>query len=108
MADDPFSPDGLVKLVGFDVLDKSVIEDIKLIVRKKLKRLSELCKTFEQLVLHLKKVHAQPHSEKYELRATLKDKGKIYTTDVTHKDLPLALEEALENLESEASKAKTL
>ncbi|MBI2176482.1 hypothetical protein HYU40_04025 [Candidatus Woesearchaeota archaeon] len=108
MADDKFSPEGEVRLMGFQAIDEAVIGDIKLIVGKKLKRFSELCKGFEQVVLHLKKVHAQPHSEKYELHASLKDKGKLYTTITSHKDLLLAVEEALEKLESEASKARTL
>ena len=105
---DAFSPEGAVKLLGFQDLDGSVISDVKLIVGKKLKRFSELCKSFEQVVLHLKKVHAQVHSEKYELHASLKDKGKLYVTTTSHKDLLLAVEDALENLESEASKARTL
>ncbi|MBI2143126.1 hypothetical protein HYU20_02180 [Candidatus Woesearchaeota archaeon] len=105
---DEFSPEGAVKLLGFQGINGPVISDIKLIVGKKLKRFSELCTGFEQLVLHLKKVHAQVHSEKYELHASLKDKGKLYTTTVAHKDLLLAVEAALEKLESEASKAITL
>lgn len=105
---DKFSPEGEVKLLGFHTIDEPVIVDVKLIVGKKLKRFSELCKSFEQVVLHLKKVHAQPHSEKYELHASLKDKGKLYTTVTSHKDLLLAVETALEKLESEVSKARTL
>ena len=108
MADDQFSSEGMVKLLGFHEMDEAAIEDVKLIAGKRLKRFSELCSGFEQVVLHLKKVHAQPHSEKYELHATLKDKGKLYTTTTNHKDLLLAVEEALGKLESEASKAKTL
>ena len=105
---DEFSPEGAVKLLGFQDINGPVINDIKLIVGKKLKRFSELCTCFEQLVLHLKKVHAQVHSAKYELHASMKDKGKLYTTTVAHKDLLLAVEAALEKLESEASKAITL
>ncbi len=105
---DGFSPEGEVKLLGFQAVDEPVMGDIKLIVGKKLKRFSEICNSFEQVVLHLKIVHAQPHSEKYEIHASLKDKGKMYATTTTHKDLLLAVEEALEKLESEASKARTL
>lgn len=108
MDDVTFSPGGMVELVGFRGMDEPTMEDIKLIVGKKLKRFKELCKSFEQIVLHLEKVHAQPHSEKYELHATLKDKGRMYTTAITHKDLPLALETALNKLESEVSKSRTL
>ena len=108
MDKDPFSAGGMVKLVGFQGVDPSTIADIKLIVGKKLKRFQELCREFEQIVLHLEKVHAQPRSEKYELHAQLKDKGKLYMTTITHKDLLLALETSLKKLESEVSKDRTL
>ncbi len=106
MAYGPFSPGGEVDLIGFEGIEASAMSDLQNIIRKRLKRFKEICANFEQLALNLKTVHKQPHSEKYEVHALLKDKAKLYATTTAHKDLLLATEEALEKLESEARKSK--
>ena len=107
MADDQFSSEGMVKLLGFHEMDEAAIEDVKLIAGKRLKRFSELCSGFEQVVLHLKKVHAQQHSEKYEIHARLTAKGTTYTSTTTDFNLMVAVEQVIARIESEVSKTRT-
>ena len=98
-----------VELSGFKDIDESAMEDVRNSIMKKLKRLSEICKGIEKITIQLKKVHAEPRSEKYEIHARLTAaKGKTYTSTMTDYDLILAVGTVLERIESEASKDRVL
>lgn len=99
----------IVEFSGFKGIDEAAMADVKASVSKKLKRLSEICKGIEKLTVQLKKVHALPRSEKYEVHARLITiTGKAYTSTTTDYDLILAVESVLERIESEASKDRVL
>ena len=95
-----------VELSGFKGLDEDAMSDVKKIVSTHLKRYREICQGFETLMLKMKKIHAQEHSEKYEISAALMDKGKMYNSTITDKNLIFAVDTTLEKLESEISRKK--
>ena len=100
---------GKIEFSGFKDIDDSAMVDVNASVRKKLKRLAEVCKGIEKITVQLKKVHALPRSEKYEIHARLTmANGKAYTSTITDYNLLFAIEEALENIESEACKKRVL
>ncbi len=102
------SPQEKVELSGFRGIDDSAMAVVNTRISYYLSRYSNLCSGFEKLAVRMKKVHAQEHSEKYEVHVSVFDKGRIFTSTVTDKDLMLALETALSKVESEISKTITL
>lgn len=97
-----------VELSGFRDIDEFAMADLKRLVGTYLRRYGEICRKFQNLALKMKKVHAQVHSEKYEIHASITDSGKFYTSTTTDKNLINAVDLALAKIESEASKARTL
>ena len=98
-----------VEFSGFKDIDESAMADVHSSVLKKLKRLAELCRNVDKITIQLKKIHAEPRSEKYEIHARLATaNGKVYTSTMTDYDLLLAIETVLERIESEASKDRVL
>ena len=90
-----------VELSGFRGIDEAAMEDIQRVVRSYLKRYGEICPKFQKLMLKMKKVHAQVHSEKYEIHASVLYKGKMYSSKMTELDLIAAVDTALKKLENE-------
>ena len=90
-----------VELSGFHDIDDAAMDVLKRILITYVKRFKEICDNFENLALRMKKVHAQVHSEKYEIHASVFDNGKLFTSATTHKDLFLATDEALKKIEHE-------
>ncbi len=98
-----------VEFSGFKGIDEAAMADVNASVRKKLKRLSEICTGIEKLTVQLKKIHALPRSEKYEIHSRLTaKKGSTYTSTITDYNLLFAIESALDKIESEASKDRVL
>lgn len=90
-----------VELSGFKDMDEASMADLRREVEPYLKRYGEICKGFEKLMLRMKKVHAQVHSEKYEIHASVIDKGRLYTSTVTDKNPIAAIDTALTKIERE-------
>ena len=100
---------GKVEFSGFKGIDEPAMADVQASVRKKLKRLAEVCKGIEKLTVQLKKVHTLPRSEKYEVHTRLTiANGKTYTSTITDYNLLFAIEKALDRIETEASKDRVL
>ncbi len=97
-----------VEFSGFKDIDEDAMNDVKRMVSTHLRRYMEICRGFDTLQLKMKKVHAQEHSEKYEINAALIDKGKMYTSTITDKNLIFAVQAALQKLENEISKTRVL
>ena len=98
------SPQEKVEVSGFKGVDDSVMAVVNRRISYYLSRYSKLCSGFEKLAVKMKKVHVQQRSEKYEVHISVFDKGRIFTSTVTGRDLMLALETALSKVESEISK----
>lgn len=90
-----------VELSGFKDIDDDAMNDVNRIVSAHIKRYMEICRGFEKLLLKMKKVHAQEHSEKYEINAALIDNGRMYTSTITDKNLLSAVDAVLEKIEHE-------
>lgn len=97
-----------MEISGFKGVDDSAMAVVNTRISYYLSRYPKICPGFERLAVRMKKVHVQEHSEKYEVHVSVFDKGKIFTSTVTGKDLMLALETALSKVESEISKTITL
>lgn len=91
----------LVELSGFRDVDEPAMNDLKRIASAYVKRFNEICASFEKLTIRMKKVHAQVHSEKYEVHVSVMDKGRLYTSAVTDKNLLFAVEAALNKVKNE-------
>ena len=98
MADDFESK---VELSGFKDIDEAAMGDLKRLVGTYLRRYGEICRKFQKLMLKMKKVHAQVHSEKYEIHASVMDNGRLYTSTTTDKNLIGATDLALAKIEHE-------
>ncbi len=90
-----------VELSGFKDMDEAAMQDLRREVEPYLKRYVEICSDFQKLILKMKKVHAQVHSEKYEIHASVIDNGKLFTSTVTDKNPIAAIDSALAKIERE-------
>ncbi len=98
MADDFESK---VELSGFKDIDEAAMGDLKRLIGTYLRRYAEICRKFQKLMLKMKKVHAQLHSEKYEIHASVMDNGRLYTSTTTDKNLIGATDLTLAKIENE-------
>lgn len=98
MADDFESK---VELSGFKGIDEAAMGGVKRLVGTYLRRYGQICGRFKKLTLRIKKVHAQAHSEKYEIHAAVMDGGRLYTSTITDKNLIGAADLALAKIEHE-------
>lgn len=93
--------DDNVEFSGFKDIDSPAMSDLKRIAAAYVKRFKEICEEFEKLIIRMKKVHAQVHSEKYEVHVSVLDKGKLFTSAVTDNNLLNAADAALQKVEHE-------
>lgn len=94
---------GNIELSGFRDLDGSSMVILKKMVGNYAKRMSELTEKFENLKLTMKPVHETEKSELYEIHAQLMDNGKPVVSEVTERNLFVAIDSALKKIVSEIS-----
>ncbi|MFH1505439.1 MAG: hypothetical protein ABIE94_00405 [archaeon] len=97
---------GNIVLVGFKPLDYAEMIVIKKIVGNYARRFSDTHEGFEQLSLTLKEVHKTPKNQKYELHAKVMKEGKPFVSEVTDRNLFVALDSALKKVNEELNKKK--
>ncbi len=90
-----------VELAGFRELDSSVIDEVRRNIDKHLGRLSKLSNKLENLHLTLKTVHEREKGEIYDIKARMRDNGKIFASHSMNRNLLAAVDDALEKLASE-------
>ncbi len=90
---------GNIELSGFREVDGGRMIVLKKIVGNFARKLSDQSSTFEQLNLRLKPVHAHEKSEYYELYGKVVDNGKVYTSQVTDRNLFILLDAVLKKIE---------
>ena len=95
---------GNIELSGFRDIPSASMSVLRKIVGTYARRFSEICKQFEKLSLHMKKVNEGEHSEKYEVHASVLDKGSLLTASNTDRNLFFAVDTALKRVESEILK----
>ena len=94
---------GNIDLSGFREIDSASMIVLKKIVGNYAKRMSELSKNFEKLSLTMKPVHQTEKSEMYEIHAKLMDNGKLFVSEVTERNLFVAVDNALKKVINEIS-----
>ncbi|MCF7867034.1 hypothetical protein K9L67_05935 [Candidatus Woesearchaeota archaeon] len=93
---------GNIRLSGFNVLQKPEVVVVKKIVGSYARKFSDNLQGYESLDLHLKEIHKTESSEKFELHAKLINQGKIITTEVTERNIFIAVDSALKKIEQQA------
>ncbi len=101
--DDVLQLGGNIELSGFRDLDIASMIVLKKIVGNYAKRMSELSEKFENLSLSMKPAHETEKSEMYEIHAKLMDNGKPFVSEVTERNLFVAIDGALKKIVSEIS-----
>lgn len=92
---------GNIQLTGFRDIDSSSMVVLKKIIGNYANRIAELTKKMETLHITLKPVHEREKSEKYELHAKVIDDGKVYVSEVTDRNLFVAVDTVLKKIVSE-------
>ncbi|MAG91975.1 hypothetical protein CMO83_04835 [Candidatus Woesearchaeota archaeon] len=92
---------GNIELAGFRDLDGATMVVLKKIVGNHAKRIEELADKLELLHLTLKQVHEREKSEKYEIHAKIVDDGKVFASDVTDRNLFVAVDNVLKKITNE-------
>ena len=92
---------GNIELAGFRDLDGATMVVLKKIVGNHTKRIEELADKLELLHLTLKQVHEREKSEKYEIHAKIVDDGKVFASDVTDRNLFVAVDNVLKKITNE-------
>ncbi len=95
---------GNIQLAGFSELDGGQMTVLKKMVGNYAKRLGEICGKFEELTLTMKPVHETEASKIYELHAKCIDDGKPITSKAEERNLFIALDSVLKNIENQIKK----
>lgn len=92
---------GNIELSGFRDVDSSSMIVLKKIIGNHAKRIYELTKKIGNLHVTLKPVHEREKGEKYEVHAKLVDDGKVYASEVTERNLFVAVDSVLKKIVNE-------
>ena len=92
---------GNIELSGFRDIDISSMAVVNKLVGNHAKRIAELTKKLVKLHLTLKPVHEREKSEKYEVHAKVVDDGKVYASEVTDRNLFVAVDSVLKKIVNE-------
>jgi len=92
---------GSIQLTGFRDIDSSSMIVLKKIVGNHANRIAELTNKLETIHITLKPIHEREKSEKYELHAKVVDDGKVYASEVTDRNLFVAVDTVLKKLVNE-------
>lgn len=100
MGEEDIQLGGQIILSGFKELKPAEIIVVKKLVGSYARKFSDNVKGYESLNLHLKEVHKTPGSEKYELHAKVIYDGKVESSEVTDRNIFVALDSVLKKLET--------
>ena len=92
---------GNIQLTGFRDIDSSSMIVLKKIIGNHARRISELTKKMEILHITLKPVHQREKSEKYEVHAKISNDGKVYASEITERNLFVAVDTVLKKIVNE-------
>ena len=98
MDDEKANMGGNIELTGFRDIDSSSMTVLKKIINNHAKRISHIAKKLEVLHITLKAVHEREKSEKYEVHAKIIDDGKVYASEITERNLFIAVDSALNKI----------
>jgi ribosome-associated translation inhibitor RaiA len=89
------------QLAGFHDIDESAMEIINKNIVTHARKIALLAEKESILHITLKKVHEREKGEIYDLHVKLPDKGKVYASHVTDRNLLAAVDKALQKLVNE-------
>lgn len=92
---------GNIQLTGFKVIDESSMIILKKVIGNYAKKIAQLTKKMEKLHITLKPVHEREKSEKYEVHAKVVDNGKVYSSEITERNLFVAVDSVLKKIVNE-------
>lgn len=95
---------GSIRLSGFSELDGGQMAVLKKIVGNYAKKMSEICEKFEGLSLTMKPVHKTENSALYEIHAKCIDGGRPIPSEVTDRNMFIAIDSALKKVVNEIQK----
>ena len=101
MNDESVKLGGNIELTGFRDIDPASMIVLKKIIGNHTKRILELARKMETLHITLKPVHEREKSEKYEVHAKLLDNGKVYASELTDRNLFVAVDSVLQKIINE-------
>lgn len=99
MADD-MELGGRIFLSGFKDIEPAETVVVKKLVGSYARKFSDNVKGYDSLKLHLKSVHKTQGSEKYEIHGQVVHEGKVDATEVTDRNIFVAIDKLLKKLES--------
>ncbi|MEK6827893.1 MAG: hypothetical protein AABX78_00940 [Nanoarchaeota archaeon] len=99
--DDDIALGGNIQLTGFRDIDSSSMIVLKKIIGNHARRIAELTKKMEILHITLKPVHQREKSEKYEVHAKISNDGKVYASEITERNLFVAVDTVLKKIVNE-------
>ena|SRR3989338_3231570 len=99
--DDHIALGGNIQLTGFRDIDISSMIVLKKIIGNHAQRIAELTKKMGALHITLKPVHQREKSEKYEVHAKIADDGKVYASEITERNLFVAVDTVLKKIVNE-------
>ncbi|NJL44027.1 MAG: hypothetical protein HC945_01740 [Nitrosarchaeum sp.] len=89
---------GSITLVGFKERDPAELVVVKKLVGAYARKITDASSGFEGLTVSMKPVHKQGDSEKFEVHAKVLLAGKPQVSEVTDRNLFVALDSALKKL----------
>ena len=90
---------GHIQLSGFKDIDSASMVIVKKMIGNYARKMSDNSSTFEKLHITMKPVHATEKSEKYEVHAHMIDSGKPYVSEVTDRNLFVAIDLVLKKIQ---------
>lgn len=90
-----------IEFAGFKKIDDSSMIVVRPHVEKYARKLATYAKKMEYLHITLKTLHEREKGEIYDIKARLKDGGKIYVSHSSDRNLFFAVDRALEKLHNE-------
>ncbi len=94
---------GSIQLTGFQEFDGGTMIVLKKIIGNYAKKYSDICKNFEQLSLRVKPIHQAEDNKKFQVDAKVLNNGKPFNSNVTDKNIFVAVGSVLKKIESELS-----
>ncbi|MEK6949091.1 MAG: hypothetical protein AABX34_02640 [Nanoarchaeota archaeon] len=101
--DDTMQLGGNIELSGFSGIDGASMIVLKKIIGNYGKHLSEISGNFEKLSLAMKPVHEPGENKKFEVHGKLVNSGKPLASEVTERNLFVAVDNALKKIVSQIS-----
>ncbi len=90
-----------IQLTGFKVIDESSMAVLNKVIGNYAKKIAQLTKKMEMLHITLKPVHKREKSEKYEVHAQVIVNGKVYSSEITERNLLAAVDSVLKKIVNE-------